>query len=74
VPILHSCLLIVGDNVLPGEGSGYRGASTVPGWCHQSKSWPTRSWWPDSVPRCRDSGRTLPGDGSHSRVVVRVKR
>jgi hypothetical protein len=67
-PHVSSC------HVYPGEGSCCRGASTVPGLCHQSKPLPTQFWWSDSVQGCRGPDHILLGAGSHSRVVVRAKR
>jgi hypothetical protein len=74
VPILHMCPPVVDEDVCPGEGSCYRGASTVPGLCHQSKPLPIQLWWPDSAQERRDLDHILPGARSRSHVVVRVRR
>jgi hypothetical protein len=73
VPILHTFPPGVDDVVCPGEGSGCRGASTVPGWFRQSKPLPIHFWWHDSGLGCRGPCRTLPGGGSRSRVVVHTR-
>jgi hypothetical protein len=72
--ILHMCPPVIDDDACPGEGSCCRGASTVPGLCHQSKPLPTQFWWPDSAREHRDPDHILPSVGSHSQVVVHARR